>query len=132
MGQLLLDGVPIGVPDRSVTAAGVSYDNTQSGLSATDVQGAVDEVAAEKIGFIGATVGSYVNMNGGQSLTATVNCWFTYASNVDVTVLINGIAVASGTNVRQTLPLKKGDVVTVSGVSAGSYALTYRLISMIY
>ena len=46
MGQLLLDGVPIGVPDRSVTAAGVSYDNTQSGLSATDVQGAVDEVAA--------------------------------------------------------------------------------------
>lgn len=48
MGQLLLDGVPIGVPDRSVTAGGVSYDNTQSGLSATDVQGAVDEVAASR------------------------------------------------------------------------------------
>lgn len=47
MGQLLLDGVPIGVPDRSVTAAGVSYDNTQSGLSATDVQGAVDELATD-------------------------------------------------------------------------------------
>ena len=47
MGQLLLDGVPIGVPDRSVTAGGVSYDNTQSGLSATDVQGAVDEIVTD-------------------------------------------------------------------------------------
>ena len=64
MGQLLLNGVPIGVPDRSVTAAGVSYDNTQSGLSATDVQGAVDEVVVKNYTF------DYSNV---QSLTKGVN-----------------------------------------------------------
>ena len=63
MGQLLLDGVPIGVPDRSVTAGGVSYDNTQSGLSATDVQGAVDELKARFYRITGtmATSGTMID-----------------------------------------------------------------------
>ena len=50
MGKLMLDGVAVGLPERN-TAGGVSYDNTQSGLSATEVQSAIDEVA-DKIPYI--------------------------------------------------------------------------------
>lgn len=45
MGKLMLNGDEVGMPDRSVTAGGVSYDNTTSGLSATEVQSAIDELA---------------------------------------------------------------------------------------
>lgn len=35
------------ITDLSLTAADVTYDNTTSGLAATDVQAAIDEVVAE-------------------------------------------------------------------------------------
>ena len=47
MGKLMLDGVEVGLPDRTVTAGGVSYDNTTSGLSATECQSAIDELAGK-------------------------------------------------------------------------------------
>lgn len=79
MGQLLLDGVPIGVPDRSVTAGGVSYDNTQSGLSATNVQGAVDEIATrlniKRLPFSATSDSSYglINIDMGSASKKLVN-----------------------------------------------------------
>lgn len=37
------------IPSGASTAAEISYDNTTSGISATDVQGAIDEVASSSI-----------------------------------------------------------------------------------
>ena len=51
MGKLMLDGVEVGLPDRSVTAGGVSFDPTVKNIlpnTATDVQKAIDAVS-EKI-----------------------------------------------------------------------------------
>lgn len=65
MGKLMLNGVEVGLPDRSVTAGGVSYDNTQSGLSATDVQDSIDEVVGngkiyyKDVAIAGTVISSY-------------------------------------------------------------------------
>ena len=52
-----------------ITASGVSYDNTTSGLTATDVQGAIDEVVANSKGTTEALanyhLGFYLDANGG-------------------------------------------------------------------
>ena len=47
MGKLMLDGVEVGLPDRTVTAGGVSFDPTIKNIlpnTATDCQKAIDEV----------------------------------------------------------------------------------------
>ena len=51
-----------------VKAEDVTYDNTDSGLSATDIQSAVDEVASEVSGLDGADV-AYNNTSSGLSAT---------------------------------------------------------------
>ena len=52
-----------------ITASGVSYDNATSGLTATDVQGAIDEVVANSKGTAEALakyhLGFYLDENGG-------------------------------------------------------------------
>ena len=53
----LTDGVEYCITDAAVvpgnTASNISYSNTTSGLTATDVQAAVDEVVATKAGGAG-------------------------------------------------------------------------------
>lgn len=56
------------LPAIPTTAAGVSYDNTQSGLTADDVQEAIDELAAGAGGSTAATT-SYDNTDSGLAAT---------------------------------------------------------------
>ena len=52
MGKLMLDGVEVGLPDRSVTAGGVSFDPTIKNVlpaSADTVQKAIDSATETKI-----------------------------------------------------------------------------------
>jgi len=49
-GKLLRDGVILGALAEEDDAAGVPYDNTLSGLTATDVQAAIDEIAGGSSG----------------------------------------------------------------------------------
>lgn len=52
MGVLKLDGVDIGIPDRSVTAGGVSFDPTIKNIlpnTATDCQKAIDSLAQKNL-----------------------------------------------------------------------------------
>ena len=79
MGKLMLDGVEVGLPDRTVTAGGVSYDNTQSGLSATECQSAIDELAArldiKRIPFSATSDSTYglINIDMGSASKKLVN-----------------------------------------------------------
>lgn len=66
MGKIMLNGIQYGVGGIE-QAKDISYDNTESGATATDVQGALDELNN------GLTVKTY-------ELTSTTN----YYGNVDV------------------------------------------------
>lgn len=54
-GSLSVNGSPLDTP----TAAGTSYDNTASGLTADDVQEAIDEVAGKLVSTIAKSFTNY-------------------------------------------------------------------------
>ena len=93
----------------SYTASDISYDNTQSGLAATDVQDAIDEVA----GLIGPSTASYIS--------ATLNTidWSSNSSKiiklgnlVIINYYVQGVPTANKTLIRD-LPLPSGTAPTV-------------------
>ena len=91
MGQLLLDGVPIGVPDRSVTAGGVSYDDTATGLG-DDLQEAVDALGWKSLGSASGT--NTISLpSGWKELNMCV-----YISNVYIPLFISRSWLESSTN----------------------------------
>lgn len=60
MGIIMKDGHQYGIGGIE-RAEDVSYDNTESGMTATDVQGALDELSAGLIHTVGATYVDYGN-----------------------------------------------------------------------
>lgn len=102
------------VPGTTATASGTSYDNTGSGLSATDVQNAIDEVVSD-LGAVNANVSTYVNgiiTAGSTSITLNsaaiqttsfidVYFWDTVLAPESVTVTTGSVTItipAQGTN----------------------------------
>lgn len=131
-------------PDGSVyTATYVEYGNTASGLTATTVQGAIDEVVEHRgVGFLDSTT----SMGIAGTWTATENCWVrvqgqstikSYAGT-PIELTVNGVSVflwsydySSALNqfcyVNFTFPVKKGDSVSMRGNAAAfyRYKMTY-------
>jgi len=60
--RVVLQGGLWAKDDRSPEASGVSYDNTTSGLTATDVQEAIDEVVAGGVTKVGTPVDNQVGV----------------------------------------------------------------------
>ena len=96
----------------------VSYDNTSSGLSATTVQGAIDEV----VGEMGSAKNmSLVNVNSERILTdsdSSVQMRFkTGAENGDVSCIVR----ASGNSAQLTMNADSStvDILTVQGAQNG-------------
>ena len=74
------NGRLVTLPSGGGTAAGVSYDNTESGLESTDVQGALDELADGAGGSTAATT-TYDNTESGLEAT---NCQDAIDEIVDI------------------------------------------------
>ena len=119
-------------------ASMVDYDNTGSGLVATDVQSAIDEVksAVDNIDvsefpkFIDTGSGMLTSINTqGATYTATQNCWligWMEASGGGQAILyLNSVGLAATNNnvASLTIPIKAGDVITTRA-SYGIYGFT--------
>ena len=99
----------LSVPGASATASATSYDNTGSGLSATDVQDAIDEVQSN-IEDVDANVSTYVSgiiVAGATSITLTnVNIQTTSFIDIyfwDTVLAPDSVTVSSG-SVTITIP----------------------------
>ena len=99
-GVLTIVGVP-GV--SSVAASAVTYDNTGSGLSATDVQDAIDENAGEIAG-LKATVGTELtaSLSAGATSVTFTNAAITATAKLmlffdDVFIPFTGVTAGVGT-----------------------------------
>lgn len=127
--------VYLGAPS-SLDAANIDYDNTQSALTATNVQGAIDEVnsnLANKAPL--SPYNSHVTL-----LSSSTTYPFTYTATFDgflnvqrlvsanpgAFLTINDMIVASGAgNIESSglmFPVKTGDVIVFSNLSTGSRA----------
>lgn len=106
-----------------IDASDVDYDNTNSGLSATDVQGAVDEINSALIDIKSTTVTATCN-NG------TTNKWYGTAdlpSGVDGSKVIGLVALNGGAdNVCDVKLLGGGVACTYGGVNTG-FAMNVRV-----
>lgn len=123
--------VYLGAPS-SLDAANIDYDNTQSGLTATNVQGAIDEVNSN------LTMG-YNQYYQDISLPYTalkdelLTLSFSKTGENTVYFKVNTVDVCSiyarvGYNV-VTIPLKKGDVLTASEAFANLKASIFVLLN---
>ena len=120
------------------TAGTVAYDNKNSGLVAKDVQGAIDEVNTNRVGFISGTLLHTIS-TANTSYTATKNCWARCTIKGKYNVSNNGISI-DGINLMHIykydeskttsdeilelsniLPVKKGQVIKTG--TDGSYAV---------
>lgn len=121
--------------NNTVMASGVAYDNTDSGLSAENVQDAVDELKNGLIPFPDYSASGilYDSRSSARTLnyTATEDCYANFYVVMASTnsISINGELVASGSD-SGTSPrvyqvsfagyLKAGDVITSAGVIRGA------------
>lgn len=95
----------------SITAADVSYDNTDSGLDATNAQDAIDEVKSDLGGKVdssqitptnGAYVGIVANVGGGYAVIVTLPNNYISDYNITCTdVDIAGVSHAAPTDSRK-------------------------------
>jgi hypothetical protein len=77
-------------------ASGVSYDNTTSGLAATDVQGAIDEVAGGSGGPVAAEDVTYDNGATGlpaANVQAAIDFLFAYTKSVNLSALSGTLTI---------------------------------------
>ena len=122
----------------SVTAASVSYDNTGSGLSATDVQDAIDEVAAavgagtysqimseSTTGTYTANVQNYKEFIFGRKNASDVLNQYNYVHK-DIFSLTSGVEISEG-SVTADLTLA-GNTLTadVTTLSSGTFVILAR------
>ena len=73
----------------SVTAAAVSYDNTGSGLSATDVQNAIDELESNASAYTFGTTVDITSYFGSNTYTVPSDGYISFTSN-NTTLSLNG------------------------------------------
>lgn len=116
-------------PPTNIEASDVSYDNTQSGMTATDVQGAVTELKSNlthKANYIEGITTSTNRLQGAGTYTATNDAWFrcvVNAGSAGATLSINDVTICySPQNVRQTIvvPVKSGTVFKITQEASGS------------
>lgn len=121
------------------TAAQVSYDNTSSGLSGTNVQSAIDEVNAKIIGiFFDST--NVIQAKTDVSTTATytttqdciIQCEFIIPGATSGSLLCDGVAMfshyATGqTSIVNMFYVPKGKTVTISGGASGGVSTNYTV-----
>lgn len=117
MGILVGTVLNLQVPGATATASGTTYDNTGSGLSATDVQDAIDEVVSD-LSTVNDNVSTHVSgiiTAGATSITLSdasiqttsfidVYFWDTVLAPTDVTVTTGSVTItipaqATNTNV---------------------------------
>ena len=105
----LLDGITLTTSEinGAATAAGTSYDNTSSGLTATDVQDAIDEVESSASTFTAddSRIKTALNADGSQPIYA-VRAWCKYNGSSQVIEA-------------------SGNISSVTRVSAGRYRFNY-------
>lgn len=109
-------------PASSVDADDVSYDNTNSGLTATNVQDAIDEVKAD----VDAIVLPDVEIVRGTLTTGQTSVALTASKNVSATALIDVFTDAYGVN--PTAVTISNDVVTLTfEAQASDLAVAVRI-----
>ncbi len=109
-------------PASGVDADDVSYDNTTSGLTATNVQDAIDEVKAD----VDAIVLPDVEIVRGTLTAGQTNVALTASKNVSATALVDVFADAYGVN--PTAVAVSGAVVTLTfDVQASDLAVAVRI-----
>lgn len=121
---------------NALSAGGVSYDNTDSGLRASNVQGAIDEVNGnvETVNNDLSNVGDVIGKNGAKNLlrntaTSKVSYGVTFTVNSDGTISASGTADVNHEafiEVNYTDYFKKGTY-KLSGCPSGGGASTYSL-----
>lgn len=118
----------------SVDASDVVYDNQTSGLTATDSQAAIDELASQNQTLTNnvsvLAENGAVNLLPNNAVTKTIN-GITFTVNSDGTVTLNGTATATTefplyTNTDGS-PQLVGKPVKMSGCPSGGGSSTYRL-----
>lgn len=131
------------IPTGSSTAVGVTYDNTASGLTANNVQGAIDELAgnvsaitsdlselnSNKADFIqafsSATDTTYQD-SGSNAYTVPETGWYRIMVRNNAYIQISGqtILFANANEMGQMmLPLKSGAILNCYGNATGAYIL---------
>ena len=136
------------IPDADLerNASTTEYDNSTSGLEATNVQSAIDEVNSNRVGFIDVSnillAGHYVIAETTENYTAEADCYiialiYSYSTVASGHVLIDGVVVSeinktgADTVVQSqvvTFPIKKGQTVSVySNKHFGSYFTIYGI-----
>lgn len=122
------------------TANQIGYNNTPSGLSATDAQGAIDELASDKLPFVnystpGTTHDVTPTGTTGTLATITADCWVYIniigkraADTYEIgRILVDGAIVHSVRNSNENsaldmwIPVKAGSTITYQSDNAGSY-----------
>lgn len=111
-------------------AAHVKYDNGNSGLSSTDVQGAIDELSADianKIGYVDVDVS-------GVAITNADGAWY-YSASIPITIP-NGAEVIGcfpyGPSTSGVIPTANGSL-SISLMCYKSYTMpTNRKIRVVY
>lgn len=122
------------IAGAGVQAGNVSYDNTDSGLSATNVQGAVDEVNESAVKLLSATsTGTTLNttITAGNNYTAPEDAlYLLYARSTGTSSAawsLNNVEIltsASGES-EMLVPLKKDAVISTKAVGASGDTYTY-------
>lgn len=92
------------------SSADVSYDNTTSGLAATNVKAAIDEVAAASAGGVNSKTVYLKDESTGQSEYAKVYTLYQGSDAVDMTKNVN----LGSINIAKDLVVQSGSVVTVT------------------
>ena len=114
MGKIMKDGIQYGVGGIQ-KAEGITYDNTDSGMTATNVQGALDELnnglalEIKTYGTRGVTVYRIgrlrvLRVAEPNGMSHTQNAWTTYATldNEDIPVDIIDASIINNTAGQQT------------------------------
>lgn len=111
-GLISATGTPVEFADVASTGAAedVTYDNTNSGLLATDVQAALNELAQASAGGVASKTVHMADESAGQSAYAKVYKIYQGADNADMTknVLVGTI------NVPKDKVVQSGKIVTVT------------------
>jgi hypothetical protein len=113
-GSLSVNGSPLDTP----TAAGTSYDNLASGLTAETVQGAIDEIAEDLIGFHIITYGNYIVENSDLTVGVEYSITINNDSILPTDYMIVSGAVLGGPN-NNLKPIRYG-------VSAGAATIKIK------
>lgn len=120
IAEITIDGTTYDVyaPSVSVSASDVSYDNTTSGLTADDVQEAVDELAGD-VSTLSGAVGSKAD----QSMIAPVET----STTASQAYAIGEQFILNGTLYTATAAITAGGTITIGGNCTASDSVTEQI-----